>query len=115
MGLLDKIRGLWKKPVVVEDNPWAIEAQVEATVDVNPWKPQARPRFTEKPVRDDVWHSPNLGIKHRVLHTLSGLLILINIGMALLFYSNNFMLNVALFSYLILSTILLGHYFAITR
>lgn len=54
-------------------------------------------------------------LKSRFLHMLSWMLIVLNIGLGIFFYSNNPMFNTALYVYLGVSTILLGHYYSLTR
>ena len=120
MGFLDRFR---KRPVAVEDpNPWVTEVTAPEVVVANPWKPEMSRinlRTSSKLVAvEDVWRpsrSPSGGLKTRVLHSLSAVLILVNVVVGLFFYSNNMTLNVALLGYLGVSTILLGHYFSLTR
>jgi hypothetical protein len=119
MGFLDRFR---RRPAAAEEDPWAEEAAPQPGVTVvNPWKPQ-RNTIGIIPVKvpkgDDVWRLsrlPSAGLKNRVLHGVSGVMILLNVVVGLFFYSNNVTLNAALLGYLGVSTVLLGHYFALTR
>jgi len=58
---------------------------------------------------------PGRGLKENVLRKASFLLILLNIAIGLLFYSNNMQFNAALYTYLLASTLVIGHYISLTR
>jgi hypothetical protein len=132
MGIIDKVRALFltksDKPPVADVNPWE-DAAPTPQENVNPWKEASfknTPRIPHpvkidfhsdakpKPV-DNVWVKPGRGFKENVLRKASFLLIVLNIAIGLLFYSNNLQFNLALYAYLGASTLVVGHYISLTR
>ena len=58
---------------------------------------------------------PRGAIRIRPLRKLAYTLIAVNVGVALLFTSNNMTFNAALYAYMATSTALMAHYLSITR
>lgn len=115
MWLIDRLRGLFVKPDVVESDIWAsTEPVAVAQLTANPWKPQSTPAPTA-PKAENLWRTPTRIDKNWVLHKAAFAVILVNILIALFFYSNNTIFNTMLLTYLGASTILLGHYYSLTR
>ena len=122
--IVDKIKQLFltksDKPHA-EENPWEESAPTAPSPQENPWKPQPHPNLisTRKVVKmdgfDNVWVKPGRGFKENVLRKASFLLIVLNIAIGLLFYSNNLQFNAALYTYLGASTLVIGHYISLTR
>lgn len=120
MGLLDRIRGLKlsKTEPKPDANPWASPEPAAVSVGENPWKDK---RFWNAPAPKPApvaspWTMPHRGIgKNWILHKVAFAVILLNVGLGLFFTSNNQMFNAALYTYLGASTILLSHYWGMTR
>ena len=112
MGFMDRFK---RHAEAVEVNPWEEAPAVAPVVQAvaNPWKPPKPPKLQR--VDESAWAAPGRGVKVRVLHHASSVLILLNICVGLFFYSSNQTLNAALLGYLGVSTILLGHYWSLTR
>ena len=111
MGLLDRFK---PRPPAEEANPWETSTGVaETPMGVNPWKKTSI--IPTVKVESTPWRTPSKIGKNWVLHKASLLLIVVNIGVGLFFYSNNTMFNAALLGYLGASTILLAHYWGLTR
>ena len=116
--ILDKIKQLFltKSEKPQDTNPWEESAPAAVQRNVNPWKPQPKRQVAVKPVEvENVWVKPGRGLKENVLRKASFLLILLNIAIGLLFYSNNLQFNAALYTYLGASTLVIGHYISLTR
>jgi len=117
--IVDKIKQLFltksEKPHA-EENPWEDSTPPASSTQENPWKPQPKRQVAVKPVEvENVWVKPGRGLKENVLRKASFLLILLNIAIGLLFYSNNLQFNAALYTYLGASTLVIGHYISLTR
>ena len=114
--ILDKIKQLFltKSEKPIEVNPW--EETTPATSPAsNPWKTSSTPKAVPAAKAADVWVSPRRGLKEAVLRKVSFLLIILNVGIGLFFYSNNMQFNLALYAYLGTSTLVIGHYISLTR
>ena len=109
MGFLDK----FKKQPEDEPNPWQ-QSTPKAAPQEDPWRTPKR-TATLKAVEASPWVKPDTGLKYRVLHLAAGLMIPLNIGLGIFFYSSNSQFNYVLWAYLAVSTVLLGHYFSLTR
>jgi hypothetical protein len=109
------LRGLilTKTEPAPDTNPWDPTAPVAAQPGANPWK---TPKAVTTPVKEaSPWKAPQGIGKNWILHKLSLVVIVLNIGVGATFYSNNTVFNAALFLYLGVSTIILGHYYSLTR
>ena len=120
MSVWERIKQLFltKSEKPQDTNPWEDSIPVNLSMEdkVNPWKPQAKRQVTAKPVEvENIWVRPGRGLKENVLRKASFLLILLNIAIGLLFYSNNLQFNAALYTYLLASTLVIGHYISLTR
>lgn len=111
MGFLDR----FKPRRVEEANPWETQAQPQQPTDENPWKNKGIHISPAVPRAADVWKAPTRIGKNWVLHKLAFAVILLNVGLGLFFTSNNPQFNAALYLYLGASTLLLGHYWGMTR
>jgi hypothetical protein len=112
MGFLDRFR---RRPAEAEEKPKQVQSFLKLdkpheSVPVQQFTVNEPPKFTVAKPR-----KPSSLSKNRVLHGVSGVMILLNVVVGLFFYSNNVTLNAALLGYLGVSTILLGHYFSLTR
>jgi hypothetical protein len=119
MDWLDKLKQavLTKSERTQPENPWEDSAPAAPQENVNPWKPHPKRQAAAKPTvaEENLWVKPGRGFKENVLRKASFILILLNIAVGLLFYSNNLQFNLALYTYLGASTLVIGHYISLTR
>lgn len=103
----------WTAPVPTptsQGNPWREPPRVSKTIHLG-WEQSKQAQATV----GDIWKPPQNPLKVRVLHKLAFAVILLNVGLGLFFTSNNLQFNAALYTYLGASTILLAHYWGLTR
>jgi hypothetical protein len=107
-----------------DTNPWEEAAPTAIAPPQNPWKKvpfKNTPPFpvnSSKPapiVDSSVWVKPDRDIKGVVLRKVAFVLVLLNIGIGIFFYSNNWQFNTALYTYLVASTLVIGHYIGVTQ
>ena len=109
MGFLDRLK---PKPRE-EANPWETQTPAPAPTTSNPWKQTATAPTLPRPA--DVCRTPARIGKNWALHKLAFAVILLNVGLCIFFTSNNQQFNAALYVYLGVSSILLSHYWGMTR
>lgn len=120
MGIRDRINALLggKPAPCPPEDPWCpVPAEAAPELKANPWKPHAKAEAAPKPAApvEDMWRPPKAPMKVNILRTAAKLMIVLNIVLAIFFYSNVWALNAALWAYLATCTVLLGHYLSVSK